>query len=231
MKKTSRRSFGKQLTGVLAGLPLVTMTAKAKTIKPPQQRPASVGSLVDARYHENTPPPISFEDGSFAVHIKSNATTQPLAQSGTGPFVYSGKLDTSSDNNIEHIKVLHGSGEWVFRDLAATGSIITIELQDYNDGRVGTLTISGDRDLFSISSLGYGAGTANGRLIWSHENGNPHHKHHFTHQGGPGNKDFRVTGIRITKNGATTLNLALPAVSTTNPFESQSYRILVWLSN
>ena len=234
MKKTSRRNFGKQLTGAIATLPLAAIvSSKTEARSPLRTRSASVGSLVDERYHENTPPPIELVDGSFAIHIKTLPTTtaQPLTRTGSGhSWVYKGKLDTSSDNNIEHIKILHGSGESVFRDVEASGSVITIELQDENDGRVGTLTVFGDRDFFQVASFGYGSGNADGQLVWTHENGKPHHKHHFTHQGGPGNKEFRITGIRITKGGATTLNLALPPVSGT-PFESQGYRILVWLAD
>jgi len=227
MKKTSRRSFGKLMTGAIAALPVASLSARANATLRTNERTAT--AMPANRYHENTPPPVEINDGSFAFLVKTPTQTKPLNETGSGPYLYKGKVDGSTDNNIEHIKILHGSGEWVYRDLEATGSMITIELQDYDNGRAGTLVVSGDTDAFQVLSTGYGSGNANGQLSWSRENGRPHYKHHFMHRGGPGNKEFRVTGIRITKGGATTLNLALPSVSANNPFESQGYRILVWL--
>lgn len=230
MDKTSRRSFGKLMTGALAALPVASAFAdtNAKARSEAEESPIV---MYDNRYHQNTPPPVEISEGSFSVLIKTPSATQPLRETGSGPFLYQGKVEGSTDNNFETIKILHGSGEWVYRDVEATGSIITVELQDFNNGRVGTLTISGDTDSFYVGSRGYGSGNANGQLIWTHENGKAHHKHRFTHRGGPGNKDFRVTGMRITRGGPTTLNLALPAVSDDNPFEPQGYRILIWFKD
>ena len=232
MKKTSRRNFGKSMARTLAVLPLASLTAKeaAKAQTSRQER----RMVDDNRSHENTPPPIEVQDGSFSLVIRTAAETAPIEAPTSGPgssnpYLYKGKVPGSSDNNIEHIKILDGAGEWIYRDLEAASSNITIELQDYENLRVGTLEISGERDFFKVQSRGYGSGNADGRLPWVKENGRPRHKHHFTHQGGPGNKEFRVTGIRITKGGATTLNLAIPPVGTGHPFDSVGYRILIWL--
>jgi len=228
MTRTSRRNFGKLMAGAMATVPIASLVESNDVLAQSKAKSDEV-LREDIRYHENTPPPIEMLDGSFFFVIKTPNATKPLDESGSGPFVYKGKIAGSSDNNIEHIKILHGSGEWIYRDLEAVGSTITIELQDYDNGRSGTLTVSGDGPAFQVVSQGYGPGNANGKLNWTHDSGRPHHKHKFSHQGGPGNKDFRITSIKITKGGPTTLNFVLPAVSSSAPFESQEYRILIWL--
>src|SRR5689334_676501 len=110
MEKTSRRSFGKLMTGALAALPVVSATTNTNA-KARAEREESPIVMYDNRYHENTPPPVEIAEGSFSVLIKTKTTTKPLVETGTGPFLYQGKVEGHSDNNFETIKILHGSGE------------------------------------------------------------------------------------------------------------------------
>jgi hypothetical protein len=228
MKKTSRRSFGRSVAAALAAIPVATFASESTFTA--QTRKSSSTVLGDNRSHENTPPPIDLADGSFSVLMKTNSATPPLTESGSGPYTYKGKVAPSTKNSFEHIKILHGSGEQVYRDLDAADSEVAITLRDETDGDAGRLVVSCVSDEINIVSTGYGSGPANGQLQPSYKPGRPHHKHTLTHQGGPGNKEFRITAIKITKRGATPLDLALnPVGSGSNQFESQGFRILLWL--
>lgn len=228
MKKTSRRSFGKSVAAALAAIPVATLGSESN-LKAQKRRRSSV-LLDDARSHENTPPPIELLDGSFSILMKTNSATAPLSQSGSGlEYTYKGKVAPSTKNSFEHIKVIHGSGEQVYRDLDASDSIVTVKLLDENDDNVGDLIFSCVNDEIKIKSIGYGSGPANGQLQPSYKAGRPYHKHSLTHQGGPGNKEFRVAAISVTKRGAMPLDFVLPPVSANSPFESQGFRILLWL--
>lgn len=232
MKKTSRRTFGKQITHALAALPVATLASASFGQTKQGVRP----HRNDNRTHENTPPPIEFQDGSLSVLAKATSPVHPLPEKGSNPYTYQGRVDPRPDKNmIDHIKILHGSGEWIYRDLDAAGSVLTVELKDENDGPVDILEVStggsGSSDYFQVVSKGSsGSGVGNGPFKASSKPGKPFFKHLLEHKGGGGNKEFRVTGIKITKNDTTTLDLHVPPISTT-AFESQGYRILIWLQD
>lgn len=222
MKKTSRRTFGKQLAGALAALPtaaLVTSTV-GQPRKGRQRRE-------EIKNHENTPPPIDIQDGSFTIKAKTRTANHPLAETGSGPFTYRGKIfPTNGENAIEHIRVFRGNGDRFYRDGSAEGSVVTIQLKDENDVLVDTLVfssvvINGDDFLQIVSNTQMAPSSRPGRK----------HRHFLEHRGGAGNRDFRITSIRITKGGSTRLNHTLPPVSADHPFEPQGLRVLIWLGH
>jgi hypothetical protein len=222
-KKTSRRKFGRQMAYALAALPVTAIATS--TIG--QTRKRTKPHRDDNRNHENTPPPIELQDGSFTLLAKTTSPNHPLPETGTGPFTYRGKvIPTNGKNAIEHIRVLYGNGDRIYHDSSAIGSVITVLLKDEDDVLVGTLEassmVSGTEDSFQVVS--------NAQLAPSSKPGKKH-KHFLEHRGGAGNKDFRVAAIKITKGGSTKFNLTLPPVTASNPFESQGYRVLIWLGD
>jgi hypothetical protein len=224
MKNTSRRSFGRSLASALAAIPVAALasksTVKAQTDKGSRTRMAKIIS------HENTPPPITVEDGSFHMLIRRPDSAQPiLTQSGSGKnWSYEGNINNSR-NSIAHIKILHGTGEWVYRDLNAAGSRILIELTNEDRVLVGTLDIQGSPGLFKLNSTGYGNGNGNGKLDHAKAAGKPHYKHKWMHKGGDAAREFRITRIQVIKNSVLTLDEQVDL----DEFLSQEYRILIWL--
>jgi hypothetical protein len=77
MKNSSRRAFGKQLTGAVAALPLVLATKTAALTDNAQRKRA------DIRSHQDTPPPIIIEEGS----IKLDVFNQNLGSGPSGPIL------------------------------------------------------------------------------------------------------------------------------------------------
>lgn len=174
--------------------------------------------------HENTPPPISIDDGSLSIGVRLPPTQVvpaghlPLDETHPGKWQYQGNLNDRQKNAIEHIKVLHGSGMMIYTDLQAEGSIITIQL---NDG--GTVVDNlefrevppptGTQTLFQVTSshrMNYAAPGLSGG------------KHRWAHAGAGGARDFYVSAIQIIKNGQIQLNLT--------GMIQEDFRILVWLT-
>jgi hypothetical protein len=226
MKKTSRRNFAKSVAGAIAAIPIVSVAASG-------QRQSRQKRILN---HENTPPPISIDDGSLDLRIKHPDDNKPLEESGQDRlWYYRGKLNGARANSIEHVKVLDGAGEKRYMDLNATGSVITITLKDESDGRVGELRFREIQDFgeskFEVRSTGYGNGKGKGQLSYSKGDGKPARKHKWKHQGGDGPKDFRIVGINITGGSVRPFNLNLPPVSEASPFENQEFRVLIWLAH
>jgi hypothetical protein len=118
MKKTSRRTFGKQLTGAVAALPLVGLDRKASAVTgherrtdPPQQKKWEI------RSHQDTPPPVIIEEGSIKVDVKD----QNLGAGGVLPAHPGGgyrwefpKSSTSNDIFLVGIKIVTGADRLLF---------------------------------------------------------------------------------------------------------------------
>ena len=230
-KTTSRRSFAKSVAGAVAAGPLASLVFSQRAQSQTRRRKGISRSNQEAFYHENTPPPITVNDGSLEIVLKHRDANTPLTQTNPSSrvYFYKGALNGADKNNIEHIKVLHGSGEWIYRDLDAKGSNILIAVTNQDKARVGTLEIEGSDDEFRIKSTGYGNGAADGKLLPSKTPGIDHYKHKWTHQGGPAGRLFRVTRILITKGGTTTLDEELDLDKP--PYDSQEYRVMIWLAD
>src|SRR5438270_11789285 len=74
MKKPSRRAFNKQLTNVLAALPLMSVVAKAQRRGRRSRRQPEVARSTlrtDFRSEHNTPPPALFMGGSLVFETFS----------------------------------------------------------------------------------------------------------------------------------------------------------------
>jgi len=146
--------------------------------------------------------------------------TTPLKETslGSGRFQYQGNVNYQYDNTIEHIKVIHGSGNMVYTDLQAQGSIISVELKETSTV-VGNLELKevpgapGPQSQLQISSVGkldhQPPSLKGGRHRWGHKGG--------------GTNDFFVSRIQITKNSQLQCDI--------KETEGQDYRILVWLKD
>lgn len=238
MGTTSRRAFAKWVAGAIAAIPVGSFASQV--CNPPQtarkrtRRKKTTRKVVLECYesHENTPPPVSVIDGSLHFRVKHNSGSNPFGESGGAQtWYYRGNVNEAKPNMFEHIKVLHGSGELLYCDLAAAGSVITIQAKDEQDDRVGTLTLTGQNNEFQIKSVGYGNGNGNGRLSHSMGPGKPKKKHTLQHRGGDSSRDFRITGINITGGSVGGKEIVLPPVSTACPFESKELRVLIWFAD
>ena len=225
MKKTSRRKFGQLIAGAVAAIPVASIAAQTPRVP----RAPGKTSLQDILNHENTPPPIMIEDGSFQLKIKHVDTNgDPMTRTGSGTsWTYKGNFNTN--NNFAHLRVMHGSGEMLYSDLNAAGAKILITLEDEDHNPAGNLVFEGSATDFIVTSNGTGNGDADGKLDWSKAYGKPKSKHRWVHKGrGNSNKDFRISRIIITKtNGAV---LAFDVQVDLSQFASQDFRILAWLT-
>ena len=226
MKKTSRRKFGQLIAGAVAAIPVASIAAQTPRVP----RAPGKTSLQDILNHENTPPPIMIEDGSFQLKIKHVDTNDdPMTRTGSGmDWTYKGNFNNNK-NNFAHLRVMHGSGEMLYSDLNAAGSkvLITLEDEDHNPG--GNLVFEGSATDFIVTSHGTGNGNADGKLVWSKAYGKPKFKHKWAHKGVANpNKDFRISRIQITKvNGAV---VAFDLQVDVAEYESQEIRVLAWLT-
>lgn len=218
MRRTSRRTFGKQLTGTLAALPLASLANRATG-----QTKETTKSGKDAkRYHENTPPPLSIEDGSLSFSIK---TDKELKETPDGDdFIYTGEI--SSGGNFHHIRVLHGSGKLLYQDLEAEGSIITLDLQEVSAKPIGTIILQGSASEIKVTSKPLNSGKA--KLKYDGVTGMTAKKQRYRHEGS-GPKDFRISTITIMRGDQSSQTFTAPAEAADRPFW-QEYRILVWFS-
>jgi hypothetical protein len=164
-----------------------------------------------SNYSHDTPPPTIIDDGSLAIKLSDDLTLPATAENGR--WIHKGPADTP----IAHIKVLHGSGDMVYRNLDAGDSRITVELEDMNHDPVGNLIITGG-EFFQIDS--------DQLLMRQGVSGAPR-RHTFAHPGA-GQNLFRVKSIEILRTANPSAQFRVTAPRTTQ--ESQEYRIMIWHS-
>lgn len=187
--------------------------------------------------HESTPPRISIEDGSMTISVRTRPTPGPgppdpfgLPHSTPQEHVYKSAFNAPS-HQIEYIRVLHGSGRLLYEDLSANGSVVTLRLgDDPTRAPVGEVEFSESIAIpnqFKIVSRWTGAG--DGRLNYlGHGNppGRRKDRHKWEHRGGGPGREFLVTSIEVRKPSGIVFRTDLnPA----HPFESQEFRVLIWL--
>ena len=135
MKKTSRRTFGKQLTGALAALPLVTTSIGAQQ-NDQEKRPSQKAQEKVFKEHD-TPPPVLVAEGSLTVE-----TTDPFDR--TSPALTGRQRRTVSAYSslkLAHIKIVDGSGEMLYRnDKPPLNCEIRIKVNDGTELKFGQIT-------------------------------------------------------------------------------------------
>jgi hypothetical protein len=160
MKKTSRRSFGKQLTGAMAGLPLVNLPRKTAGCGDDTQRNTSANSN---RNEHDTPPPVIIGSGSLIFEARTESkhdwtTTAATTLGGrsalshTFPAYDNAGQPATSNIHIAHVKIVDGSGEMVYRlDNGDKDDITITILMDKGKSEIATLRT--DKKNFIITFL------------------------------------------------------------------------------
>jgi hypothetical protein len=223
MRRTSRRAFGKQLAGAAAALPLASL---ATSVPGQDQQSAKdqKDQVEEKFYHENTPPPVSIEEGSLRIRVPKN---KPLVEPTGTPlrFVYTGDFRPTSprptdSNEIAHLRILRGNGDMIFANSQAAGFWIKLELQQRNGNPAGNIKFRGGAN-FVVDS--------DARLTRS---GGGNIKHEYRHHGG-GAAEFRVKRISVATGDpdlpASPVHFLIDLGAATPDFPSAEFRILIWV--
>jgi hypothetical protein len=212
MKKTSRRNFGKQLTGALAALPVAVLaTSPGASAQRKEQAKSRAIRPVDILTSHNTPPPLVIADGSLIVE-----SDQELTESGGGanPFLYTGV----GSPDIGHIRVLQDNGDKIYEELEVNTRQIEISWRDEDNNVGGPLIITGGGIHFQIKS---------DKELKHQPVKKKKRKHEYKHHAGGGTKEIRIESIAITNSrGAKTTFTAAPIVP--GAFTPDGFRILIW---
>jgi hypothetical protein len=201
--KTSRRGFGKQLTGAVAG---VTLASLAENLEGKDQRPnAKRPQVKPGLFTHDTPPPTQLIDGSLVV--ESYRDYGNPSQQGTR-WHYRQTVDPG----IAHIKILHGSGDVIYKNLDADGCAIRVDWRDRN-GTAGYINVTGGT-AFIIDT---------DKRMTPGNSGRRRRPFKFEH---PGNgQDFRIESITVTNGGTTLFQVSAPPSTIAEPEE---YKVMIW---
>jgi hypothetical protein len=115
-KRTSRRNFGKQLTGALAALPVASLAMSDTSSG--QTKPIKSRGILDQRKEHDTPPPMLLMEGSLIIEVNTDRTDWTSYQTAGNrrKWLVTPKWTTIPRGiYIAHIKVVDGSGEMLFR--------------------------------------------------------------------------------------------------------------------
>jgi hypothetical protein len=229
MRGTSQRTFGKKLMGAIAVLALASLatSTSGQSQQSTKDQKERKDQAEEKFYHENTPPPVSIEEGSLRILVPGN---RPLVQPSPTPqtrYVYTGDFRPSppppgASNEIAHIKILQANGDTIYSNSQARGSWIKLELQDSNGRPVGDIKIRGGANFVADSDA---------RLTPSPQGGG-NLKHSYHHPGG-GAARFRVRSIKVTlgdpDSPQSPVRFHIDLGPVTPPFQLQEYRILIWV--
>jgi hypothetical protein len=202
MKKTSRRNFAKSITAAIAATPFLVSKAVASG-----QEKATGASPFDNRTHD-TPPPLEVLDGS--LRIEAHDKHDESQDAATKRWNYDNVLYP----NIAHVKIIHGSGDMIYRNLDADGIKVSVTLT----GSAGDLTLEGGvtnnagNKVFRIN--------CDKKMKPSNPGKTEKRPFKFDHPGNGG--DFWVNSIVISQGGNT-----LFQVTAKNPSDEE-YRIMIW---
>lgn len=236
MKKTSRRTFAKQLTGALAALPLASGVAAAqRRRKPVARRPQNQTKI---KSEHNTPPPGLFMGGSLVFETFSDKDDWDIdgdidqatnrRKWSVKPKPYDNGM-SPSNICIAHLKFIDGAGEKVFPNYDNESNkdmpiVITATLRK-NGLSFGecTLTTSGDHFELALpvtkrlkKKLGDLPGNSRRQRV------------RYTHPG-IGNPDVcEWLGLRIVKGNEVIYDEAnLPRL----PAYDETMRLMIWWEN
>lgn len=155
MKKTSRRSFSKAIAAGLVSLPAASL---ANAVKKGghgilEANTAEPQRLLDARNQHDTPPTFVMAQGSFIVEI--DKPLAPAGVSGGKKRYRRPKAVGGRDAHFDHIKIVDGSGEMLYRNDNARDCEIVLALESSLEVKV-----FGGRELMIEMTDSLDAGTA-----------------------------------------------------------------------
>jgi hypothetical protein len=154
MKKTSRRNFGKQLTGALVAVPLASIAVSESASGQRPARPRRQALDRNIFNEHDTPPPVMVGEGSLIVettHAFGNSV--PVGALRKRHYVADYSLYA-----IAHIKIVDGSGEMLYRNDKPREAEVRIVLDDGSEVKLGRvaegfyLDLPNDKDLGSAQN-------------------------------------------------------------------------------
>lgn len=210
MKKTSRRNFAKQLTGVLAALPVAVLASApgAGAQSKEQAKPRAVRPR-DILTSHNTPPPLVIADGSLIIESDDPFIETSL---GGGRFSYKG----NGRPKISHIRVFQDNGDKIYEDLEDDTPRIDIFWKNEDDNASGQVTITGGATFLINSDKNFRRDAVKKRR-----------PHKYDHQGG-GAKRIRIHSIEITNSRGAKATFTAAPTGTGDSFIPDDFRILIW---
>ncbi|HKB67510.1 MAG TPA: hypothetical protein VKC61_16760 [Pyrinomonadaceae bacterium] len=206
---TSRRSFTRSLTVALLVVPAVSswVNAQKRTTRARQKKQKDP---CGHRYHD-TPPPITFDDGSFEIWTRDPLSTK----STSAPYQYTASFGGSA--NISHVKLLDGQGTTLYCLETAKGSTMRIDLATRDKSIIETITVGGGSAIEVTSTRPLT------EFLDAHPKGFRPHK--YVHPGRSAGEEFRVESIEIWDGVK-----SYPAKAGDSPkYFSEEFRIMLWL--
>ncbi|MDX6531952.1 MAG: hypothetical protein QOH41_4242 [Blastocatellia bacterium] len=205
MKKTSRRSLGRQLTPAKAAVPVASLAMNTGAEGPTAQQ--NLPAIRNNFYHQDTPPPIEIIDGSLIVE-----SDEQFNESNPSRFLYQG----IARPKIAHIRVIQDNGDKIYEDLNADSSVIQIVWINEDKNATGNVIIT-DGNVFQIDS----------DKTLKHSPVKKRRSHRYDHQGG-GGKRIRIESIEITNPRGGTTKFIATKTGTGDNFISDEFRLLIW---
>src|SRR5262245_47086662 len=117
MKNTSRRNFGKALAAGLASLPAISLANANEDRLGERHASSASGSQKksqDKKNQHDTPPTFLISQGSFIIEI--DKPLELVTTSGGKKKYKRPKASGGLDAQIDHIKIVAGSGEILYRN-------------------------------------------------------------------------------------------------------------------
>jgi len=151
MKKTSRRTFGKQLAAALAAVPVASVALNASG----KGRKQKSRTAADFLKEHDTPPPVLLLEGSVTVE-----TTDPFGTShpaGIGRKKHF--VSAYNDLDLAHIKIVDGSGEMLYRNDKPRDTEVRVVVSDGTEVKLGRVAdgfyidLSNEKDLGNPESI------------------------------------------------------------------------------
>lgn len=230
MKKTSRRKFGKQLTGALAALPVAAVVFEENTLaqKDQQKTPLTRTAPERIKTSHNTPPDILIGEGSLFIERKgeyaqNDVVTDP---SGTANRRKRHHLRASSPRNKifpGHIKIVDGNGEILYRNDSARNCIIGLAVQD-QDGNLSTVNAGASPIVGGTQTLVIDTDIDKGLERTNEIRADPNRKRDFRFRFRHGNREFSIVEVKITELNQVLYRVAMATLASTG----EDLRIMLW---
>lgn len=228
MKKTSRRKFGKQLTGALAALPVAALAMSESTSG--QTKPIKPNAVSDESVfnEHNTPPPVLLMQGSFIVETAEAVFDESVTMGSRKKYRRHPKV-TTKKVHLAHVKIIDGSGEILYRNdnIMNDSSHPPIDLRvavTTDDGLVNIASVGNNFELdipgnkkFEKTTHSLDQPMGSKRLA----------RFRYRDDDSSGSDVHRIKEVRVTK-GASTLLFEIKDL-TDLPSKGEELRIMVWL--
>lgn len=206
--KTSRRNFAKSIAATLVAAPLASTIAQ-------QSKKQDVKVL---RTHD-TPPPLTFENGSFVLEREDEFQNNDIVlNQATNRLEHKMRpVGMSTTANPNHIKIVAGNGDILYRNDEAGECLIITELAN---GAVINARASVDRTRFIIDT------EANKQLVKGNQgqNDKPTSKKRNRRYRHP---DLNSDISKVTVKKGNDVIYSLPL--TEAPADGADLRIMIWL--